>query len=87
MYKNHLLNINQNHNFLEKLNNQTLIPTIISIATGLLYIGYIFGVSTTDSKNVELRQENKELIKTNKLQADSLIIFRTDFKTTDKKAN
>jgi len=68
--------ISQNHNFLERINNQTLIPVIITIISGLLFIGYLFGISTTDSKNIELRQENKQL-------KDSLSTFRQTFKMPD----
>ncbi len=68
--------INQNHNFLERINNQTLITVILFLISGLLYVGYLFGVSTTDSKNVELRQENKQL-------QDSLSV-RTTFITNEE---
>jgi hypothetical protein len=69
--------INQNHNFLERINNQTLIPVIITIISGILFIGYLFGISTTDSKNVELRQEIKEMKQYNKILKDSLSISPT----------
>lgn len=65
--------VNQNHNFLERVNNIALIPIIITISFGLLTVGYIFGVSTTDSKNIELRQENKQL-------KDSLSFVKPTFK-------
>ncbi len=69
--------INQNHNFLEKINNKTLITIILFLISGLLYVGYLFGTSTTDSKNVELRQENKHL-------KDSLSV-RSTLDITNKK--
>lgn len=65
--------VNQNHNFLERINNQTIITIILFLVSGLLYIGYLFGISTTDSKNIELRQENKQL-------KDSLSIIRMPIK-------
>jgi len=65
--------VNQNHNFLERANNTILITVILFLISGLISGGYIFGVSTTDSKNVELRQENK-------LLKDSLNKVRTTFK-------
>lgn len=70
----------KNHNFLEKFSNQALIPVIVSIIGGLLYVGYLFGTSTTDSKNIEIKQENKQLIKENEILKDSLSAIKATFK-------
>ncbi len=68
------------HNFLERFGNNVVIPIITAAIPGLLTVGYIFGVSTTDSKNIELRQENKALIKEKSILKDSLNTVRTTFK-------
>lgn len=67
------------NNFLERLSNQTLIALIIFLIPSIIYVGYLFGIATTDSRNVMLRQENAILTKENNSLNDSLLRIKTPF--------
>jgi hypothetical protein len=52
-------------NFLNKLNNGTLIGLIIPIFSGLVGIGFYFGTEKINKENAELTIENNRIISTN----------------------
>lgn len=79
--------VEKNGNILTNVGNSTIIGVITFLIPSLLSVGYLFGVSTTDSKNVELRQENKQLIKEKNELTDSLTTIRTTFNKTNKISN
>lgn len=56
-------------NFLYRLDNNWLVPLGIAIISAAWYLGYYYGVATTDYKNVDLTNKVKEL-------RDSIVIVR-----------
>ncbi|SDE83561.1 hypothetical protein SAMN04487996_107137 [Dyadobacter soli] len=51
----------QKTNVLYRLDNNWLVPLCVTIVSAVWYLGYYYGVATTDYKNVDLTNKVKEL--------------------------